>query len=263
MNDLEPLKAQVASLKQNAHNLKESNLKIHDLTGELEQVKAKYEKLKSENDEKTKLKSQLEKDLKETNNKTDSEIESLRTQLTESQDACKKFELRTDELKAMLGEIETERANHQKLIKEFGKLEQRFEKVNSDLLKHTKRSKQDPIELESLMEEIDGQENPSIKSTDTLTDGVANFEKNKLLYMTANGSEMDLGLLSKLQKRIMILESEKKDLLKSGYSKIMIKNDNNNNDTKDFVSTQNMTIERLIYFFKVVKLRRKLDSRQM
>lgn len=237
---MDQLKTQVAALKQNDKALKESNLKIHDLTKELDTVRADFETLKSSHDEKLKLKSQQEKDLKDKNTKADSELELLKAQLAEALENSMNLKTQNDELKAQLNDIETERANHQKLIKEFGKLEQRFEKVNCELLKYNKSAsnglpgsmttsitslKQDGTELESLMEEID------IKPTANGNDA----DKNKL----ANGSDTDLGLMGKLQKRINQLEAERRDLLRSGCVAIAAagKNDHdNNNNNKDYVS---------------------------
>lgn len=239
---MDQLKTQVAALKQNDKALKESNLKIHDLTKELDTVRADFETLKSKHEEKLKLKSQQEKDLKDKNNKADSELELLKAQLAEALENSMHLKTQNDELKAQLNDIETERANHQKLIKEFGKLEQRFEKVQGELLKHNKSAsqigqpgsmttsisslKQDGTELESLMEEIDIKSGANVQH---------NVDKNKL----ANGSDTDLGLMGKLQKRINQLETERKDLLRSGCVAVAPtgRNDHdNNNNNKDYVS---------------------------
>jgi myosin V len=45
---------------------------------------------------------------------------------------------------------------------------------------------------------------------------VANFEANKDLYMTSNGSEMDVSLISKLNRRIASLEMEKRQFTQGG-----------------------------------------------
>ncbi len=70
----------------------------------------------------------------------------------------------------------------------------------------------------------------SVKSSEAsseVNEEVESFEKNKLMYMTLNGSEMDMGLLSKLQKRIQFLESERKDFVELGYVKSGGKNSEN------------------------------------
>ena len=132
-------------------------------------------------------------------------------------------------MKNQLSELENERANHQKLIKEYGKLEQRFEKVRSELLKYSKSQapsgslasssgsfSQHPSELESLIEELENDaKQANFLSASVLSQEVANFDSNKLLYMTANGSEMDLTLVSKLNRRIAALEAERKEFLKN------------------------------------------------
>ncbi len=135
-----------------------------------------------------------------------------------------------------MAESETERASHQRLIKEFGKLEQRFEKANSSLARYAKSPargapRQEAVnELESLMEEIDSQAGGVLvksEASSEVNEEVESFEKNKLMYMTLNGSEMDMGLLSKLQKRIQFLESERKDFVELGYVKSGGKNSEN------------------------------------
>lgn len=74
----------------------------------------------------------------------------------------------------------------------------------------TSFSQQHTSELESLIEELEQDKPASISQMDMISQGVANFEANKLLYMTSNGSEIDLSLISKLQRRIAALELEKK-----------------------------------------------------
>lgn len=79
-------------------------------------------------------------------------------------------------------------------------------------------------ELESLIEELENDKPRSLSqmttmsssqqhpqtTSDSIAHGVATFEANRLLYMTSNGSEMDLTLIGKLQRRIAALEHEKK-----------------------------------------------------
>lgn len=103
------------------------------------------------------------------------------------------------------------------------------QKVRNDLLRYSKNYQKNAVtttdsmtssttsfsqhhtsELESLIEELEHDKPTSISQMDTISQGVANFEANKLLYMTSNGSEMDLSLISKLQRRIAALELEKK-----------------------------------------------------
>lgn len=67
-------------------------------------------------------------------------------------------------------------------------------------------------ELESLIEELEQDKPASISQMDMISQGVANFEANKLLYMTTNGSEMDISLISKLQRRIATLEMERRSV---------------------------------------------------
>lgn len=67
-------------------------------------------------------------------------------------------------------------------------------------------------ELESLIEELEQDKPASISQIDMISQGVANFEANKLLYMTTNGSEMDISLISKLQRRIATLEMERRSV---------------------------------------------------
>lgn len=74
----------------------------------------------------------------------------------------------------------------------------------------TSFTQQHTSELESLIEELEHDKPTSISQLEMISQGVANFEANKLLYMTSNGSEMDLSLISKLQRRIAALELEKK-----------------------------------------------------
>jgi len=231
--------------------LKEANQKVQELTTELNSSRADHDKLKVENERTSKLMGQLEKELKGSS-KSGPEIESLKLQLSEALQNSDTLKTQVDDLKSQLGDIETERANHQRLIKEFGKLEQRYEKVNSNLSRYTKSSsksgltlsKQEPInELESLIEEIDNHEDNMkiIKSSATsseVNEEVESFEKNKLMYMTLNGSEMDMGLLSKLQKRIQFLESERKDFIELGYVKSGGKNTENdiiNNNHRELI----------------------------
>ncbi len=231
--------------------MKEANQKVQELTTELNSSRADHDKLKVENERTSKLMGQLEKELKGSS-KSGPEIESLKLQLSEALQNSDTLKTQVDDLKSQLGDIETERANHQRLIKEFGKLEQRYEKVNSNLSRYTKSSsksgltlsKQEPInELESLIEEIDNHEDNMkiIKSSATsseVNEEVESFEKNKLMYMTLNGSEMDMGLLSKLQKRIQFLESERKDFIELGYVKSGGKNTENdiiNNNHRELI----------------------------
>jgi len=129
-------------LKQNTQIVKESNIKIHDLSDELAKLRENYEALKVEKELLTKTKEKIERDLKDVNTKSSSQIATLQAQLAEAQEKNSKLELRIDEMKAQLNELENERANHQKLIKEYSKLEQRFEKVRTELLKYGKNQQQ-------------------------------------------------------------------------------------------------------------------------
>jgi myosin-5 len=167
-------------------------------------------------------------------------------------------------MKKQLNEIENERANHQKLIKEHSKLEQRFEKVRNELLKLSKSNyhaannsssvtsttsitTQVNSDLESLIEELEQEKlieplhirlsssNTSTLSNDT-QNNLNNFESNKLLYMTANGSEMDVSLISRLNRRI--------SLLQMGNS-INVNNEHDNNNNADGQSEHSLSIERL------------------
>jgi len=177
------------------------------LSIELSTSQANYEKLKTEHERTTKLTGQLEKELKGSS-KSGPEIEALRLQLAEALQNSDSLKSQVDELKGQMAESETERASHQRLIKEFGKLEQRFEKANSSLARYAKSPargapRQEAVnELESLMEEIDSQAGGVLvksEASSEVNEEVESFEKNKLMYMTLNGSEMDMGLLSKLQ----------------------------------------------------------------
>jgi len=176
-------------------------------------------------------------------------------------------------MKHQLNELENERANHQKLIKEFSKLEQRFDKVRNELLKHSKSNQTNgmnsvsisqqqqsqqpvqisvsapvptpaPSDLESLIEELEQEklsESTSVRfsaSSNISTNSSSNndvqnnnVESNKLLYMTVNGSEMDVSLISKLNRRI--------SLLQLGNNLNLTNEHDNNNNTSD------LSIERL------------------
>jgi chromosome segregation ATPase len=132
----------VANLKQNTQIVKESNIKIHDLSDELAKLRESYETLKGEKEHLAKTKDQIERNLKDVNTKSSAQIATLQAQLVETQEKNVKLDTRIDEMKAQLNELENERANHQKLIKEYSKLEQRFEKVRTELLKYGKNQQQ-------------------------------------------------------------------------------------------------------------------------
>jgi myosin-5 len=276
--ELEPLKAQVSNLKQNVHIVKESNIKIGELGDELSTLKQNFAKLKQENTELSKSKQELESKLKETLKKSELELNTLRSVLDEAQSKSQKTQSKLDEMRNQLAELENERLNHQKLIKEYGKLEQRFEKVRSELMSKitaaattttdstksgsnlfnnggpstsSTNSLQPNSELESLIEEItvdedgsttkqqqstysasseSGFKSSSLSSSNSnhqsehLAAALANFEANKLLYMTANGSEMDFTLITKLQRRIATLELERQ------HNNHQAESDKNNNN---------------------------------
>ena len=214
VNELEPLKSQVASLKQNTNVVKEANIKIHDLTTELAAIRLEHDKFRKENDELNKHKTQLDKSLRETTLRAENEVELLRVQLAESEQKSVGLQSQLDGLRTQLAEIESERGNHQKLIKEFDKLEQRFETVNNELVKHHKSGING---LESLMNEIEQHELKPI--------GKDPFPHNG----GGGGTDLDLNLLTRLQKRIYWLESERAGLLRSGCTKLDNPHDNNNN----------------------------------
>lgn len=166
-----------------------------------------------------------------------------------------------DEMKSQLAELENERANHQKLIKEHSKLEQRFEKVRSDLLRYSKNNlnstaslsssttsfNQHNSELESLIEELEQDTTKQVGLnmhktqsgiSNEMQSDVANFESNKLLYMTPNGSEMDISLINKLHRRIASLELGRNDSTRSTSSRTSLNQINerhseNNNEIAD------------------------------
>ena len=226
---------------------------------------------KTDKDTTSKTKELIERTLKESNTKSTGQITSLQAQLDEANEKIGKLELKIDEMKSQLNELENERANHQKLIKEYGKLEQRFEKVRTELLRFSKNQQQQQqqnlatngsqsssttsftqhtSELESLIEELEQDSKLSVNSSSSTTstveinNGVANFEANKLLYMTSTGSEMDVSLISKLNRRIAALELEKKSLqagsngisrgnLLNGLGLAEQDNNNNINDLSD------------------------------
>ena len=243
-------------------------------------MKENYEKIKQEKDQVSKTKNQIEKSLKDVGSKSGAEITTLQAQLDEALQKNKTLQFKIDEMKSQLAELENERANHQKLIKEYSKLEQRFEKVRTELLKYSKNQQmqqqqqqssnnlvpgsmsastvsfpgQHTSELESLIEELEQDTKLKINTTSStaneITNGVANFEANKLLYMTANGAEMDVSLISKLNRRIAALELERKDFLRSGTSKANLlsneqDNNNNINDLNELNNSPNVVIEKL------------------
>jgi myosin-5 len=157
-------------------------------------------------------------------------------------------------MRTQLSELENERSNHQKLIKENCKLEQRFEKVKIELLKYSKshanqaqsQYQTNTTELEMLIEELEQDskvqlDSTNLRNTTDLNSELANFESNKLLYMTANGAEMDISLISKLNRRIAALELERRDL-KS-------KSDSENKQEKEHITFEqylsNEQLERL------------------
>lgn len=175
-------------------------------------------------------------------------------------------------MKPQLIELENERANHQKLIKDYARLEQRFEKVRTELLRYSKNNlisgslsssttsfnNQHVSELESLIEELEQDSKQKLSSVSVTTNSsdinnaVNNFEANKLLYMTVNGSEMDVGLISKLNRRIAALELERKEFMKNGcLNNGLAEHDNNNNHNDLLREHQNHSpvsqIERLQY----------------
>ena len=244
-------------------------------------MKENYEKMKQEKEQVSKTKNQIEKSLKDVGSKSGAEITTLQAQLDEALQKNKTLQFKIDEMKSQLAELENERANHQKLIKEYSKLEQRFEKVRTELLKYSKNQQmqqqqqqqssnnlvpgsmsastvsfpgQHTSELESLIEELEQDTKLKITTTSStnneITNGVANFEANKLLYMTANGAEMDVSLISKLNRRIAALELERKDFLRSGTSKANLlsneqDNNNNINDLNELNNSPNVIIEKL------------------
>ena len=229
----------------------------------MSKLRENYDQLKKEKETVNKSKDQIEKNLKDVSTKSAAQITNLQAQFEEAQEKITKLEFKIEEMKSQLNELENERANHQKLINEYGKLEQRFEKVRTELLRFSKNQQQQQqqqnlasngslsssatsfnqhtSELESLIEELEQDSKMSVNSSSSTTsaaeinNGVANFEANKLLYMTSTGSEMDVSLISKLNRRIASLEMEKKTLQTSnGISRGTLLNgineqDNNNN----------------------------------
>lgn len=245
-----------------------------------------YDKVRKEKESLIKTKDSLEKSLRELTDKTSTQSVELKAQLDEANERVKSLQSKVDELNGQLAELENERANHQKLIKEYSKLEQRFEKVRNDLLRYSKSQNQNQqtnnnlnsgtslsssttsfnqhtSELESLIEELEQDTAKPLSSnvfggsssvtSNEINNGVANFEANKLLYMTANGSEMDIGLVSKLQRRIAALEMEKKESFKlknpADVTATGTTHDNNNNSNNptdpNELHAANLYIERL------------------
>lgn len=201
-----------------------------------------------------KSKDLFEKNLKEKTQSSASEIETLKQQLEEANSKLKTSQTKIDDMKTQLNELENERVNHQKLIKEYSKLEQRFEKVRSELLRHTKHNgnaaSQPNSDLESLLEELEldsKQDSLNIRFSESNTSQVSNetqhavnnFEANKLLYMTANGSEMDVSLISRLNRRISLLQ------LSNCLNVNASDHDNNNNTDLTSEQINCVSLERL------------------
>lgn len=233
--------------------------------------------MKKDKEQLVKLKDQIEKNLKEVTTKSSEQIATLQEELNEAQDKIKQLQSKIDEMKVQLSELENERANHQKLIKEYSKLEQRFEKVRSELLRYGKAQNQNQTpsvvasssssatsfnnqpasELESLIEELEQDTITSIStinSKDTAGSNMGHsslhasssvtsndYDSNKLLYVTANGSEIDVSLLSKLNRRIATLELEKKEL--ANRFKVNTSDTENNDEISQ--SSSVMMIEKL------------------
>ncbi|CAF0777038.1 unnamed protein product [Brachionus calyciflorus] len=255
--ELEPLKSQIITLKQTSSQAKESNIKLNELNEELSQLKENYNKVKIERDDLIKEKNKLEKMNRESTSKSNQEISLLKSKLEESETKIVSLQVRIDQMKSQLIELENERANHQKLINEYSKLEQRFEKVKSDLLRLSNKNlnstislsssttsippHQHNLELESLIEELE-QDSKTRSTTSSLAQDVANFEANKLLYMTPNGSEMDLRLISKLQRRIASLELERKE---SNFSRASKTLSLENDDDQQQQQNKSFLIEKL------------------
>ena len=267
VTELEPLKAQVSSMKHNSNLIKESTSKIHELTEELKNVREDFSKVKKERDQLFKTKEQMEKSLKESGSKLNTENSTLQEQLNEANKKIQILQAKNDEMRVQLGELENERANHQKLIKEHNKLEQRFEKVRNELLKLSKSAQlqhangganlsaqpgslsssttsfnQNHAELECLIEEL---EQDSVKeSQSTRSSGVhsaiSSTDDSSSVKILSNGGDADFSLIAKLQRRINLLESERNEWSRSSRGFVVsgvldqaVNSDSNNNTNNE------------------------------
>ena len=186
--------------------------------------------------------------MKETVQTTSAELSSLRRTLNESELKTKELQAKMDEMRNQLVELENERANHQKLIKENGKLEQRFEKVRNELVRLSKPAQsmtssggghnQPSLDLESLIEQLVNDTRTTLVAESTSDEnskgirprGTAGDNKQRL---NGNGVELDVTLISKLQNRIAALEFERKHSSKYLGSALAVaaESDNNNNNS--------------------------------
>jgi myosin V len=163
--EIEPLKVQLTNLKMNTNVLKENNIKLNELTNELSMLHETHGILKKEKETERREKEKLKISLKELQKISENEKADLAAKLEAANQQIKELKLKVEDMTNSLAEVQNERANHQKLIKENNKLEQRFEKARQELLKFKELQHQqakseiniqfDNSQLESLIEELD------------------------------------------------------------------------------------------------------------
>jgi myosin V len=236
--EIEPLKAQLQVFRQNSNTVKETANKLAELTREMKELKDNYDTVCKERDELLKNKTNLQKNQKETESKMKKQSEEQANQLADAIQLNQQLQQQIDDYKLQMTDIENDRKNHQKLVQDYNKLEQRFDKARNDILNYSKTAQQQqhqkgsPSELESLVEDLqldqydnDNQsERSSVVSNYSSGIGTIKINGNHSNFNGKNGNELDVSLLNKLYRRIALLESQNKF-----YNSKKSDHDDNNN----------------------------------
>ncbi|XP_055872959.1 unconventional myosin-Va-like isoform X4 [Biomphalaria glabrata] len=241
------MKEAMNKLKSTEEEAKLSSNKVVDLADELERLRAELEKVKGEKQDLIMEKDMLVTQHDQVITAMVEEKMILKEELDKAQSTIKRHDEELDEYvrekvaaanKLLIQEFESERAHHQKLVKEHARLQQRLENLHSEmqvLTSPTKGHHRSPsdisaISIESYSSSAADSERKAEEDEDQGYDTTARKHEVKKLgnlrapeppsgdigdkeEKKAPAEAVDIGLVLKLQNKVKDLEREKKQLM--------------------------------------------------
>ncbi|ESN92553.1 hypothetical protein HELRODRAFT_189498 [Helobdella robusta] len=221
-NEMAKMKLALNAAKQNVDRLRELELLVSKLTGDLEVEKLEKEALVTEMQavrmEKEKLFEKMRKENEEMRKKLD--VKQVEMQEYKSQHEALLNEQLKQVREELTREFESERSHHQRMIKDYTRLQQRYENLQGN--RKVIMDEQPALQTAALKKQISNgsDENGEMtKLRDGDVEGEDEMKKAKLLERSKNSSDSSLleqkdsteevNLIARLQMRIRQLEWEK------------------------------------------------------
>ncbi|KAL5019880.1 hypothetical protein ScPMuIL_002772 [Solemya velum] len=210
------LRTKVEKLKDSSARSEKSTNRIHELEQEIQVLRASLAKEQTEKKDLISEKELLAKEYEKNMNKMNTEKSKMKEELDKANQFIKEEENKMAATikekveaanKLLIAEFESERAHHQKLVREKERLQQRLENLHGEMQVLTSpqnEHKRTPSDISAIsLESFTSSVSPDEKKEDGEEDAEKEEEEN-----------VDVGLVLKLQNRVSGLEREKEQLSK-------------------------------------------------